>query len=307
MRKSHVLRFAHRVSRKILNIQIQAFNRAFDSSTRFSTQSLGADLLLPVCVGTGFGNISWRKSWKTQVIRRLARPDQGTFVDVGANVGQTLLDVYATNPSSRYLGFEPNIANAFYLGEMIRANSLSNFNIVPVGLADENRCLSLYLGKGTTEDLSATVRIELRPTRESEAVLIPCFKFDDIRHSGGVKEISFIKIDVEGAELETLIGMKKCLQECRPIVLCEVLFAGWKADLVQHEDRNNRLIQHLRDLSYRVFQLIKSSNREEVVDARSIDKFDTVFWSPENENLCDYVLIPAEKETHTLKALLSSS
>src|ERR1700682_1074969 len=127
MRKGLLLQLAHRGTRKILNTQIDAFNKTFNVSTRLSIKDCNPRLLLPLCVSTGFGNTFWKRSWKTEVIGRLASSDRGTFLDVGVNVGQTLLDVCVTNPSARYLGFEPNISNVFYLREMIRANSLSSF------------------------------------------------------------------------------------------------------------------------------------------------------------------------------------
>jgi FkbM family methyltransferase len=306
MEKTSFLQLSHRISRKVLNLQIQAFNSAFNASTKRSLNNSDPALILPLCVSTGFGNISWKQSWKTHVIGRLARAHEGTFLDVGVNVGQTLLDVYVTNPSTRYIGFEPNISNVFFLREMIRANSLSSFLIIPAGLADENRCVAFYRGKGNTEDVSATIRENLRPARKSEVDFIPCFKFDDLRRGLDIKEISFIKMDIEGAELEALIGMRQSLQQFRPAVLCEVLFADEHADLAQHEDRNRRLFQYLTDVNYQVFQVIKSRSQEDVVDAKKIDKFISAYWTAENEDLCDYLFLPAEKAPSTLKTLLSA-
>jgi FkbM family methyltransferase len=304
MEKTSFLQFSHRVSRKILNIQIQAFNKAFNASTKRSFDGSDTALILPLCVSTGFGNVSWKQSWKTHVIGRLARADGGTFLDVGVNVGQTLLDVYVTHPAIRYIGFEPNISNVFFLREMIRANSLNSFLIIPAGLADENRCVALYRGKGNTEDVSATIRQNLRPARKSEVEFIPCFKFDDLRRGLDIKEISFIKMDIEGAELEALTGMKESLQQSRPTVLCEVLFADEHADLAQHEQRNRHLFQYLTEVNYQVFQLIKSRSQEEVVDAKKIDKFVSAYWTAENEDLCDYLFVPAEKAASTVKTLI---
>jgi len=189
---------------------------------------------------------------------------------------------------------------------VIRANFLDQFVVIPAGLADENKCLGLYRKSGSTEDAAATIRQNLRPARESEVEFIPCFKFDELRHSLSVKEISFIKIDVEGAELEVLVGMRKSLQECRPIVLCEVLFADKNADLEQHEHRNNRLARVLRELDYRIFQLIKSSNKEDIIGVKQIEKFTSVYWTTQNEDLCDYLFLPQESASGALKALLRS-
>jgi hypothetical protein len=45
--------------------------------------------------------------------RVLSRP--GTFVDVGANLGQTLGKVLAVDPDRSYVGFEPQIGACHYI------------------------------------------------------------------------------------------------------------------------------------------------------------------------------------------------
>ena len=54
----------------------------------------GCDLVIPAAMPDGLQNIFWKKSWKTYLIERLVQVGEGLFVDVGANVGQTLLDLH---------------------------------------------------------------------------------------------------------------------------------------------------------------------------------------------------------------------
>jgi hypothetical protein len=114
-----------------------------------------------------------------------------------------------------------------------------------------------------------------------------------------------VKIDVEGAELETLTGMRMCLQECRPLVLCEVLFTDSKADLLTTKLRNDKLMQLLKDTRYKVQQLIKSADGVHIVMARKIQEFPAAYWTDENKELCDYLFVPEEKETYVLDTLLT--
>lgn len=305
MKEASLRQVACYAARKLLNAQISVYNRVFNASTRFSAGEPSTHLVLPLCISTGFGNTLWKWSWKTHVIARLSRADQGAFIDVGANVGQTLLDVVATNSSTTYVGFEPLVANAFYLKELIRANALSSFRVVPAGLANEAGCVSIYRKIGSIEDAGASLRADLRPARDNETDLITCLRFDDIRDHLGLNEVSFIKIDVEGAELEVVTGMKQCLEECRPIVLCEVLFTDPSADLARRKERNDRLARYLHDMRYVIRQLIKSPGGETVVDARAITAFDSAYWSVENGSLCDYLFVPEERDTDSLHTLLS--
>jgi hypothetical protein len=128
--------------------------------------------------------------------------------------------------------------------------------------------------------------------------------FDQIPHSLSSDNVDFVKIDIEGAELEGLIGMRQSLQECKPIILCEV--PDHKADIVHHNARKDELMQLLRNLNYNVLQLIKSADRRHIIDAKKIDKFTSSYWTLENKDLCDYIFIPEGKQKHVLSALLKA-
>jgi len=47
---------------------------------------------------------------------------QGAFVDVGVNIGQTLLKLLRIDPNRNYLGFEPQIACCFLIDQFIKDN-----------------------------------------------------------------------------------------------------------------------------------------------------------------------------------------
>jgi hypothetical protein len=80
------------------------------------------EVIVPVDGDDTLQNVFWAKSWKTELIERLLGPESGLFVDVGANLGQTLLDLWSINPNIPYLGFEPNLACICYLKELIQIN-----------------------------------------------------------------------------------------------------------------------------------------------------------------------------------------
>ncbi len=272
---------------------------------RVSVRLNGQELVIPSSMDNGLQNVFWTKSWKAEVIERLVDEDVGVFVDVGANVGQTLLDLYLTHPRTSYVGFEPNVVCVNYLKDLIKVNLIANCLIVPIGLAEENKCRSFFRHKEAPTDTSGSIISDLRPSRPFDIEIVPCFRFDDVRQSLELREIGFVKIDVEGAELETLIGMKMCLQECRPLVLCEVLFTDSKADLSATKLRNDRLMQLLKDVRYKVHQLIKSADGMHIVSARRIQEFLSAYWTDENRELCDYLFVPEEKETYVLDTLLT--
>jgi FkbM family methyltransferase len=296
-------RFLFRLFRKLSRIQARVITSTVSAQHKFLNDYRSHKLKVPLCVSTGFDNISWQISWKTNLIGRLFDENNGIFVDVGANVGQTILDLHAVHPRAQYIGFEPSVSCAFYLNQLIQTNSLNGWRIVGVALADATKCLPLYSHKDIVEDSGATILSDLRPGRSFDLELIACLRFDDIRHSLDIEALGFIKIDVEGAELEALIGMRESLKAHRSLILCEVLFTDPKADLAHHKARNDQLMKFLGGLNYRVLQLIKSSEDTHVIDAKKIQEFPSAYWSVENKKLCDYLFIPEEREAEVLDAV----
>jgi hypothetical protein len=120
----------------------------------------------------------------------------------------------------------------------------------------------------------------------------------------GVKNINFIEIDVEGLELETLIGMKTSLQKFRPTILCEVLFTDKDGDLAASKLRNQKLTALLNQLEFSVFQLIKTEDSPQVKDVKRVEEFNSGYWTGlETLDQCDYLFIPKEKEHQVIGSL----
>lgn len=277
------------------------------SSVYIRTELNERELVIPASTRDGLQNVFWVKSWKTEVIESLVNTDDGIFIDVGANVGQTLLDLHLVKPEAHYLGFEPNVACVTYLNDLILMNSLSNYRIVPVGLAEESNCRLLFRPKEALTDSSGSIISDLRPERVFDIDIVPCFRFDEIRRDLAFGKVGFVKIDVEGAELEALTGMEDSIQECRPLILCEVLFTDGKADLAAKTKRNNQLMEFLSKMNYLVLQLIKSDDMACIIDAKKIQTFPSAYWTTKNEALCDYLFIPEEKEADVLSSLLANN
>jgi FkbM family methyltransferase len=253
------------------------------------------EVVIPVIRTGGFKNVSWAMSWKSEILAHFVDAASGSFIDVGANLGQTLLDLYSISPKIAYIGFEPNIACAAYLKKLIQINVLRNYRVIPVALSDQNICRPLYLRRGKLTDPCGSVIPDLRPNRVFDVDTVPCFRFDDIQKWLKLGKIGFIKIDVEGAELEVLSGMKTTVKEYRPFILCEVLFTDRNANITTSRQRNEMLLELLTQMDYCVRQLVKSPDLAHVVDARKCREFASAYWSNENKELCDYLFIPNEK------------
>jgi FkbM family methyltransferase len=212
----------------------------------------------------------------------------GAFLDVGANVGQSLFDYLATGANSTYIGFEPNIRCATYLSALIRRNALAGVTLVPVALGDAASLLELHSLPDSETDSAAFVHAFIRPGWQTRREYIPCLRFDDIAGPLGIEQIALCKIDVEGFELEVLRGMKKTMAVLKPPILCEVLDADANADIAVHHDRIARLQAALTDLDYVIFHLHKTAGGR-CAGLEPMAEIPKRRWTKEAEDQCDYL------------------
>jgi FkbM family methyltransferase len=156
-------------------------------------------------------------SGEPELQRVLALPGKGLFVDVGANRG--IYSYVALSVGFRVMAFEPNPR----LAEYIRKWSRRNFEVREELVSSHDGTASVAIplsSRGTELDglASADVtRIELQAENfrdlKVQAVTIDSFSLHDVE---------FIKVDVEGHELEVLKGAKNTLISNHPLLQVEI-------------------------------------------------------------------------------------
>jgi FkbM family methyltransferase len=197
---------------------------------------------------------------------------QGVFIDIGANVGQTLIKVLSMDKDRAYLGFEPQIDCCSYIEDFVRQNGLQGHLILPVGLSNKNGFVEL-LKRSCAGDGSASVIKGFRPDDFYKIKqYIYVMQGDDIIRELKPSQISVIKIDVEGSELEVVQGLHETLKKFSPFVIFEVLnhyLAATKQQLNQEtisfrEQRLTVLENTLRNLGYSIYNIQSSDKIVEV-------------------------------------------
>jgi FkbM family methyltransferase len=276
-----------------------------------SVKRLGVKMKIPlggsgVNLNDTLGHLKWAGSWKANLLAKLIQGSRPIFVDIGANIGQTLLEIFATHPGARYVGFEPILPCVDYLASVIEANKWETAAILGSALAAEEGLMALYRHAGLITDSGATVHEDLRPGRTLVIDWVPCLRFDTVKDSLKLNHIDLIKIDVEGGELDVIKGMEDTLKSIRPIVLCEVLFTDSEADILVSTRRNEELMRRLRMSDYTVWQLIKSKNLKEVQSIRPVAEFPRDYHTFDNAELCDYLFLPRERDQQLVESLLKT-
>ena len=155
------------------------------------------------------------------VLNQLLPDTDGAFVDVGVNTGQTLLLLKKLAPQVEYLGFEIQHDCIGYLNKLVRINKFINTTILPVGLGKERQTAFIYSNGNT--DSGATLKPELRNRSYINRTACVIETGDFLLKKVTDAPISIIKIDVEGGELDVLLGMDDTIDQHRPYLIVEVL------------------------------------------------------------------------------------
>lgn len=250
---------------------------------------------IPILSELGLENL-YLELWMCQLLKYIKKIKQGSFIDVGANVGQTLIKMRLVDKDIPYIGFEPNPECVYYMRALIKANQYKNTDIIPVGLFDQDAVLKLNLYSDVETDQSASL---IENFRKDEAVhnkmFVPVFRFEEIRHILSIEEISVIKIDVEGAELEVLESLEQTILSKLPFIFIEIL-PSYSMENVSRMERQNKIENLLTRWNYHICRIHTNGNKVEKLELLSeIGIHSNIRWS-------DYVLAPASASKNLIAA-----
>lgn len=140
-----------------------------------------------------------------------------TFFDVGANVGYyTWVASRCVGNLGRVVALEPDPEVAAILRRTIQANSINNVHVVQG--AAYRTCGIVKFGRAS----STSVASGLFCANASEWIEVPGHSLDTLAAGLKIAAVDMIKLDVEGAELESIQGMTQILKEHRPKLLMEL-------------------------------------------------------------------------------------
>ncbi len=240
----------------------------------------GTPVQIPIVQGVGSGRES--EPWMLNVLRRVLPLRRGKFLDVGVNLGQTLVKYKALVPEGEYVGFEPNPFCVAYTARLIKVNRFTSCLLLPVGISDHDDLLVLH--SYSDEHDSAASIVETFRAKEvvKHTQFVPVMSYATIEKKIPLQDVGVVKIDVEGAELEVLTSMRQLLRDQRPIVCCEVL-PSYSESNRERVQRQGALAAILHESAYGILRVTSEGRRFEPC---------TGFAIHSDLSACEYVFAP---------------
>jgi FkbM family methyltransferase len=217
---------------------MRAIPNGLPGKTRLARLALRSFLLNePACLPDAFGNKLHLPSLKepiaiglfafgvyegdtlSAILRHL--PPRGVFVDIGANVGALTLPVAAQRGAARIICIEADPKIASLLQRNVTENDRPNVIIVQCIAGPTQSEMQFYPAPAEKFGMGS-----LGPQFDAAPITLQQRAVDDVLDELGVGNIDVIKLDVEGAELGALRGLRRRLVSASaPVVIFE--FADW--------------------------------------------------------------------------------
>jgi len=158
------------------------------------------------------------------LLKRFLPPD-GSFIDVGANIGTFTLVAARRAVRGQVHAFEPSAHHFTRLMHNVELNDFKNVVLNRKGLYDQPGEAVLFLpshaGEMNNSGAASLYTSGLEEARQvSEAVSL--IRLDDYIQDRSIGRVDIIKFDIEGAELKALEGARETIARFRPLVFMEL-------------------------------------------------------------------------------------
>lgn len=205
--------------------------------------------------------------WMPKTIQRLLPETEGIFLDVGVNLGQTLLGLRSVDSQRRYVGFEPNVYCVSVARRIIEENDIDHSIIIPAACSDKFGVARLFHYLDSPYDSTASMVPKFRDSenQRGESVIVSASVASTL-DAIGIGKVGIVKIDVEGFEADVLEALETILSRDRPFVLVEVLPIR---DSSQRRQAAQRIMVLMERLRFVPFEIIKNA-RGQLVGFRQV-------------------------------------
>jgi len=136
------------------------------------------------------------------------------FLDVGAYTGWYAMQAArAVGPSGRVVALEPDPSNRSQLETNLSLNGFSNCTVLPVAAWSKASEIGWQ-----SNDVSVWRKVDEKQT----TTLVRAVTVDSLIDDLDLPDVRWIKMDIEGAEIEALQGAQAVLRRVHPTLFIEV-------------------------------------------------------------------------------------
>ena len=156
--------------------------------------------------------------WLSQI------PKNSVLWDIGANIG--IFTIYASKNGVNVVSVEPSFTNLEILHRNIILNKMNKtVSVIPFGLGSRTSLQTYFLSLsnltwgGAHNSVGANIGFDGKPLVNPVEVKGIVYSIDDLLKLENLKKPSYLKIDVDGLELDVLKGAVNTLPNVKSILI----------------------------------------------------------------------------------------
>ncbi len=195
----------------------------------------------------------------------------GDILDIGANIGYTAC-VFATarKPPAKIHAFEPDAASFATLGEIVRRKKLDDaVELLNMAVGSADGSLEFWHNEEHSAD-HRVVTAEFKSSRpvDEKITTVAVTSVDSFVAARQLRNVAFIKIDVQGYELAVCEGMRKTLEK---FPAAAIAFEYAPQGMRELGFEPSELLEFFRSRGYQLHILTRAATTP-VADDRAIDQ-----------------------------------
>lgn len=198
-------------------------------------------------------------------------PLNGVVIDAGANFGYHSLWFSRFCTKGNVYAFEPSPPLWVQLVAHLKLNPAATIQPQHRALDATNGEQKFFVAKQDNTGMGGFVDTG---NASGTVVQVPCIRMDDFISEKGITSIDLVKIDVEGAEIRVLKGMRHILQAIRPIVMVECS----SATLAYHGEKLSTLYEVMNSYGYLPFEAVDGLTLRKIQGVKDLS---LAFFIPE--------------------------
>ena len=173
---------------------------------------------------------------KNDLLKLFEKNQRLIIMDIGGCEGEDSIRYARIFPASSIFVFEPLPSNQTILLNNIKKYNVTNLELIPFALSDEEGFQRFHVSSGHPENqnidldwdfgnkssslLPPDKHMDLVPwIKFEEAITVTTITLNNFLKQRNIKEVDFIHMDVQGAELKVLLGAASCIENIKALWL----------------------------------------------------------------------------------------
>jgi FkbM family methyltransferase len=168
-----------------------------------------------------------------------------TIYDVGGHIGlMSMFFARKVGATGQIVTFEPNPQNRAAIDDHIQLNGFENIRVLQIGLGSKRETLQFVVTGSALGTADPQRQSQYLKQKNAQTFEIDVDTMDNLITTENLPKPDWIKIDVEGLEIDVLRGMEQTIKDHQPELFIEL-----------HGKSEEKVVEFLLSHNYRIRQV----------------------------------------------------